>query len=311
MTDEEFEFILFDRIEKIKQINKEYDLENNAYIAFSGGKDSTVLHYLIDLALPNNKIPRVFSNTGIEYIDIVKFVKRLAEQDSRIIILNQTRNIKKTLEEYGYPFKSKEHANKVDQYKRLGLDAKEVKNYLDKNRKQPNGKPSRYICPKILRYQFTDKFKLKVSNKCCEELKKDIMKKWNKEAKKTVLITGMLAEEAGARSTKAKCVSFSGNVMHFNPMLVVTKKFENWFIENKKIKLCKLYYPPYNFERTGCKGCPFSLNLQEQLDVMERLLPNEKKQCEILWKPVYDEYRRIGYRLRKKSNQLTIFDFID
>ena len=43
---------------------KNMNLENNAYISFSGGKDSTILHYLIDLALPNNKIPRVFINTG-------------------------------------------------------------------------------------------------------------------------------------------------------------------------------------------------------------------------------------------------------
>ena len=37
MTSEKFEFLLFDRIEKIKQINQQYDLENNAYISFSGG----------------------------------------------------------------------------------------------------------------------------------------------------------------------------------------------------------------------------------------------------------------------------------
>ena len=59
--------------------------------------------------------------------------------------------------------------------------------------------------------------------------------------------------------------------------------------------------------RTGCKGCPYSLNLQNDLDMMAQLLPNERKQCEIIWKPVYDEYRRIGYRLNKNKN---IFDFL-
>ena len=28
------------------------------------------------------------------------------------------------------------------------------------------------------------------------------------------------------------------------------------------------------------------------------LLPNERIRAEVIWKPVYDEYRRIGYRLR-------------
>ena len=34
---------------------------------------------------------------------------------------------------------------------------------------------------------------------------------------------------------------------------------------------------------------------------MEELLPNEKKKCEYIWKPVYDEYRRINYRLKDKE----------
>ena len=61
------ELLLQDRIAKIQAINEQYDLLNNAYIGFSGGKDSTILHYLIDMALPGNNIPRVFINTGIEY----------------------------------------------------------------------------------------------------------------------------------------------------------------------------------------------------------------------------------------------------
>lgn len=62
-------------------MNELYDLENNAYISFSGGKDSTVLHYLIDEALPNNKIPRVYLNTGIEYKSIFAFVERERERE--------------------------------------------------------------------------------------------------------------------------------------------------------------------------------------------------------------------------------------
>ena len=78
----ENEFILEDRIAKIQSINQLYDLEHNSYISFSGGKDSCVLSKLIDLALPNNKIPRVYANTGIEYLDMVKFVKRERERET-------------------------------------------------------------------------------------------------------------------------------------------------------------------------------------------------------------------------------------
>ena len=80
MTLEEYNFILTDRIAKIQAINKQYDLENNSYIAFSGGKDSVVLSHLVDLALPNNKIPRVYINTGIEFVKMVRYVKELQKK---------------------------------------------------------------------------------------------------------------------------------------------------------------------------------------------------------------------------------------
>lgn len=52
------EFLLQDRLQKIRQIISQYG-EENFYISFSGGKDSTVLSALVDMAIPKNKIPRV------------------------------------------------------------------------------------------------------------------------------------------------------------------------------------------------------------------------------------------------------------
>ena len=70
----ENEFILQDRIGVIRDTIAKYG-EDNFYLSFSGGKDSTVVHHLLDMALPGNRIPRVFSNTGIEYNAIVEFVR--------------------------------------------------------------------------------------------------------------------------------------------------------------------------------------------------------------------------------------------
>ena len=116
------EFLLFDRIQKIKSIVNKYG-ENTFYISFSGGKDSTVLSKLVDIAIPDNKIPRVYADTGIEYNAVKEFVKKLKEKDDRIIILKPTTPIKQTLEKYGYPFKSKEHSMYVDIFQRNGMTA--------------------------------------------------------------------------------------------------------------------------------------------------------------------------------------------
>lgn len=287
----ENEFLLADRIQKIKSINKLYDLENNAYISFSGGKDSTVLSKLIDEALPNNKIPRLYLNTGIEYLMVVSFVERERERDARIQIIQSKQNIRTMLEEFGYPFKSKEHSQKVSYYQKSGM-TKTVINYLGQ------GTKTDFLCPEILRYNFTPEFKIKVSDKCCRKLKKEVADKWAEENKRPIKITGMRKAEGGLRTSHNACTVFDeGNLLKFHPLQPLEESFIDWFIAERKIELCELYYPPFNFKRTGCKGCPFAVDLQSQLDIMAMLLPAERKQCEMIWKPIYNEYRRIGYRL--------------
>lgn len=295
MTNEEYEFWLTDRIAKIQSIDEQYNLRDNAYISFSGGKDSTVLHYLIDLALPDNNIPRVFVNTGIEYTLIRKFVGRLAKEDERIKIVNSGVNIKTMLETEGYPFKSKQHSHMLHIYFNNKGMTKSILKYLNVDNKQTMIK-----CPNILKYQFTPEFKLHCSDRCCIRLKKKIGLKWEKENNKSVILTGMRKEEKGNRTGINCIVTENDRLKKFHPLLVVDEEWENAFIENQNIKLCELYYPPYNFTRTGCKGCPFNRNIEQELKALSKYLPNERKQCELIWKPVYDEYRRIGYRLKEE-----------
>ena len=129
---EDFELTLFDRLEVIRKTIKEIG-EDNCYISFSGGKDSTMLSYLVDEALPGNNIPRVYINTGIEYNAIVAFVHKMMETDKRIVEIKPTLPIRKTLETYGYPFKSKEHSRFVA-YR--SSSAKSVVSYFDCNKKK-------------------------------------------------------------------------------------------------------------------------------------------------------------------------------
>ena len=288
----DFELELFDRINAIKDTILKYG-EENFYLSFSGGKDSTILHYLLDIALPNNQIPRVYVNTGIGLSKIDEFVNELSKDDKRIIIIKPDLPIKQTLEKYGYPFKSKHHSYMVEKFQRLGM-IYGVKNYLDIG----ESKVQR-TCPKKLKYQFSQDFKIKISDLCCLKMKEEPMTKWAKENNKNIAITGIMASEEGRRK-KAQCfVKRNKNVSFFNPLSKINEEFENYLINKYNLKISELYYSPYNFKRTGCKGCPFAINLQQELDTLEKLLPIEKIQCEAIWKPIYEEYRRIGYRLKK------------
>ena len=112
----------------------------------------------------------------------------------------------------------------------------------------------------------------------------------------------MRSSEGGLRAELKGCAIFDkGKLEKFHPLQPINESFINWFLNKYKVELCELYYPPYNFKRTGCKGCPYSIDLQKKLDIMSMLLPKEKRQCEYIWKPIYKEYRRIGYRLKYKT----------
>lgn len=253
-----------------------------------------MLHHLVDMALPNNRIPRVFANTGIEHIYIYICVKNLASADDRFEIIAPRKNIKQMLEQDGYPFKSKEHSVKVNSWQN-GSRAQSIIAYANRS----GNFDGKFGCPKSLQYQFTPQFTLKVSDKCCYRLKKEPFKDYEKRTGRTIGMTGIQRDEGGERATVDHCIIMKdGKVKRFHPLIKVDDAWEEWFIDKFNIRLCELYYPPYNFKRTGCMGCPYNIRLQEDLNTMAVLLPNERKQCEIIWKPVYDEYRRIGYRLK-------------
>lgn len=304
MTDNEF--LLFDRLEKIKATVTD---ESKFYISYSGGKDSNVISALIDMALPGNTIPRVYCDTGIEYRMVREFVLHKAETDKRIVVLRPGVKIIQMLRENGYPFKSKLHSKMVYEYERGGKKLSTIRRYLGEiPTKNGNYLHGDHSCPLCLKYQFEPEFTIPISDKCCYYLKKAPFKLYSKHTGRYVKITGMIMAEGGVRAFNNKCVlqDKDGKIKAFNPLFPVTKDWEDWLIEKYQIPLPKLYYSPYNFRRTGCKGCPFSLDLQFSLDTMQRFMPSEKKQCEIIWAPVYAEYRRLGYRLRPVDENQTM-----
>ena len=292
------EFLLYDRLEKIRSTIKEYG-EKNFCISFSGGKDSCVLSALIDEALPGNEIPRVYANTGIEYNAMVSFVRDLKNDDDRIQIIEPSVPIKPMLEKEGYPFKSKWHSQRVAEYQRAYKFTPTTAVYARRATKEKLRNDR--LCPKCLLHQFKPEYDLKISDNCCFYLKEEPLLRWQMEHRKEWAITGIMQEEGGRRE-RAKCIAFArtrGKLNKFNPLSVATKEWENWYLGTRAIKLCSLYYPPFSFARTGCKGCPFNIQLQQYLDMLACYFPAERRQCEYIWAPVYAEYRRLGYRLRK------------
>lgn len=95
----------------IQRINAWYDYwDGNVYVSFSGGKDSTVLLDIVRNRCFHKDVPAVFVDTGLEYPEIREFVKTF----DNVVWLKPKKNFKQVIEEYGYPFISKEVSDRVD-----------------------------------------------------------------------------------------------------------------------------------------------------------------------------------------------------
>lgn len=99
-------------------------------MSFSGGKDSTVLLHIARQLYPS--IPAVFSNTGLEYPEIQKFVKSFDNVD----IITPSMNFGQVITTYGYPIIGKEVAEAIYYARRIRSQSGNV----ERERELPSAK---------------------------------------------------------------------------------------------------------------------------------------------------------------------------
>ena len=85
----------------------------NVCVSFSGGKDSTVLLHIARMCYPDT--PAVFSNTGLEYPEIQRFVRKHKNVD----IVTPEMRFDEVIRKYGYPIIGKEVAEAIYYARRI------------------------------------------------------------------------------------------------------------------------------------------------------------------------------------------------
>lgn len=264
--------------------------DGNVSVNFSGGKDSTVLLDMARRVYPD--IEAVFVDTGLEYPAIREFVKT----KENVNILKPKMNFKKVLDTYGYPVVSKEVSEAVKEA-RIGL-AKGDGSYsyrierLRGTYKDKDGNPSRYNKKK---WGFLLEAPFKISDECCDVMKKEPLKRYQKESGKYPIIGTMAAESllrrnswlrfgcniVDSREPRSRPLSFWTEQDILKYLVITNIPYASVYgdiVEEDQMTMLEPRYTTTGAKRTGCMFCMFGAHLEERPNRFEQMKETHPKQ---------------------------------
>lgn len=283
--------------------------DGKVYVSFSGGKDSTVLADLAARVCKVNgyKLILWFSDTGLEFPEVRDHVKHFGEW------LKEKYDIEvETVIDYPKDRKTGKRITFKDVILTKGypIVSKEVSLKIEETRNKPNGYASQSFdinsehikkygirfC--LVKWKFLLDAPFKISNKCCNEMKKKPSKRFEKERDLKPII-GTMACESQARKTAWKihgCNSFDGKRQTSQPLSFWTEQDILEYLVRFDIPYASVYgdilqdnkgkYYTTGCSRTGCVFCGYGCHLEKEPNRFQRLKQTHPKLWNYCMKPV-------------------------
>lgn len=258
------EKILFTQ-RRIREFHEQ--LFGSVYVSFSGGKDSTVLLHLVRELYPDT--PAVFIDTGLEYPEVVEFVRTIPN----VTIIKPKKPFNVVLKEYGYPVVSKETSQKINEIRSTLSD--KLKDKRMNGDENGHGKISE-------KWKFLIDAPFKISDRCCHVMKKRPVKLYEKETGRHPYV-GTMAADSSLRTMnylRHSCNSFDSKRPMSLPLSIWTEENIWEYIRSRNLPYSTIYDKGYH--NTGCVFCLFGIHLTKnptKFELLAQTHPQLHKYC--------------------------------
>ena len=228
----------------------------DVYIAFSGGRDSTVLLDIVRKIYPD--IEAVFCDTGLEYPELKDFVKTV----DNVTTIRPEMSFINVIKKHGYPVVSKKVARIIRDLQNPTEANAASRNYYLTGVKSNGEKSNNFKLSKKW-YKLIDA-PFKVSEQCCDIMKKKPFKKYEKKSGKKCII-GVMASDSDQRAAsylQTGCNSFNGRIKQSKPLGFWMHEDIIDYIKEKSLPYSKIYN--MGVDSTGCMFCMFGVHLEKE-----------------------------------------------
>ncbi len=256
--------------------------DGNISVGYSGGKDSEVLLYLARKVYPD--IPAVFCNTGLEYPEILSQVKHT----DNVIRLRPRIPFRRVIQDHGWPVISKKAARGINILRNPTSNNQNVWRLYDQGINRFGEPVNGFKVAK--RWRFLVNAPFKISDKCCQIMKKDPMARYEKETGRAQMV-GMMADDSKMRQKiylQTGCNAYDAKRPRSMPL--------GFWTEQDILQALKIYDIPYarvygdihqdkatgrlyfdGVRSTGCIFCVFGLHMEDKPNRFQQLRETHPK----------------------------------